>query len=39
VFIGDVNDSGGTIFGAGSTYLNALVAENAALRVIQVPVA
>ena len=39
VFIGDVNDSGGTIFGAASPYLSALVAENCVLRVMQVPVA
>jgi hypothetical protein len=39
VLIGGVNDSGSTVFSAGSTYLNALVAENALLRVMAVPAA
>jgi hypothetical protein len=39
VFIGDVHASGGAIYGAGSTYLNALTAENCILRVMAVPVA
>ena len=37
VFCGDVHGSGSTIFGAGSTYLNALTAENCILRVMAVP--
>jgi hypothetical protein len=37
--IGDVHTSGGTVFGAGSTYLNALTQENCILRVMAVPAA
>ena len=39
VFIGDVNDSGGTVFGAGSGYLNALTKENCLLRIMGVAAA
>lgn len=37
VFIGDLNDSAVAVFGAGSGYAAALVAENCLLRVMQVP--
>jgi hypothetical protein len=34
-----VNDSGGTVFGAGSGYLNALTKENCLLRIMGVAAA